>query len=339
MTANKPLLSVRDLQVHFKTDDGIVPAVDGVSFDINEGETLAVVGESGSGKSVTSLGIMDLLPKGKGYVAGGEIFFEGQDLVKMTPQQRRALRGNRISMIFQEPMTSLNPVFTVGYQIAEAVALHQKLDKKAAWNRAIEMLDLVSIPEPAQRAKEYPHQLSGGMRQRVMIAIALSCNPRLLIADEPTTALDVTIQAQILDLMRNLQKEIGTSILFITHDLAVVAEMADRVVVMYTGRAVEESGVFDIYERPSMPYTQGLLNSIPSWVGHKQGKRDRLVAIPGNVPSPHNLPPGCSFEPRCRYAKDICTQKVPPLESIGDDHRVRCVRWKEINDHAKAGGV
>ncbi|MBE0489291.1 MAG: ABC transporter ATP-binding protein [Halomonas sp.] len=337
MTANKPLLSVKDLKVHFKTDDGIVPAVDGVSFDINEGETLAVVGESGSGKSVTSLAIMDLLPKGKGYVAGGEMLFEGDDLVKMEKQKRQTLRGNRISMIFQEPMTSLNPVFTCGYQIAEAVALHQKLDKKAAWKKAIEMLDLVSIPEPAQRAKEYPHQLSGGMRQRVMIAIALSCNPRLLIADEPTTALDVTIQAQILDLMRNLQKEIGTSILFITHDLAVVAEMADRVVVMYTGRAVEESGVFEIYERPTMPYTQGLLNSIPSWAGDKKGKKERLVAIPGNVPSPLNLPPGCSFEPRCRYAKDICTKKVPPLETIGGDHRVRCVRWQEIENEAKAG--
>ncbi|EWG98267.1 ABC transporter ATP-binding protein [Halomonas sp. BC04] len=337
MTGNNPLLSVKDLQVHFKTDDGIVPAVDGVSFDINEGETLAVVGESGSGKSVTSLAIMDLLPKGKGYVAGGELLFEGDDLVKMEKQKRHALRGNRISMIFQEPMTSLNPVFTCGYQIAEAVALHQKLDKKAAWKKAVEMLDLVSIPEPAQRAKEYPHQLSGGMRQRVMIAIALSCNPRLLIADEPTTALDVTIQAQILDLMRNLQKEIGTSILFITHDLAVVAEMADRVVVMYTGRAVEESGVFDIYERPTMPYTKGLLNSIPSWSGNKQGKKDRLVAIPGNVPSPMNLPPGCSFEPRCQYAKDICTKQVPPLESIGGDHRVRCVRWKEIESDINAG--
>ncbi|MFN2330958.1 MAG: ABC transporter ATP-binding protein [Halomonas sp.] len=337
MTGKKPLLSVKDLQVHFKTDDGIVPAVDGVSFDINEGETLAVVGESGSGKSVTSLAIMDLLPKGKGYVAGGEILFEDEDLVKMEKHKRQALRGNRISMIFQEPMTSLNPVFTCGYQIAEAVALHQKLDKKAAWKKAVEMLDLVSIPEPDQRAKEYPHQLSGGMRQRVMIAIALSCNPRLLIADEPTTALDVTIQAQILDLMRNLQKEIGTSILFITHDLAVVAEMADRVVVMYTGRAVEESGVFDIYERPTMPYTKGLLNSIPSWSGKKADKKDRLVAIPGNVPSPLNLPPGCSFEPRCRYAKGICTKKVPPLESIGGDHRVRCVRWQEIENDAKAG--
>lgn len=337
MKAKKPLLSVKDLQVHFKTDDGIVPAVDGVSFDINEGETLAVVGESGSGKSVTSLAIMDLLPKGKGYVAGGELLFEGDDLVKMEKHKRQALRGNRISMIFQEPMTSLNPVFTCGYQIAEAVTLHQKLDKKAAWKKAVEMLDLVSIPEPDQRAKEYPHQLSGGMRQRVMIAIALSCNPRLLIADEPTTALDVTIQAQILDLMRNLQKEIGTSILFITHDMAVVAEMADRVVVMYTGRAVEESSVFDIYERPSMPYTKGLLNSIPSWSGNKADKKDRLVAIPGNVPSPLNLPPGCSFEPRCRYAKDICTKKVPPLETIGGDHRVRCVRWQEIENDAKAG--
>jgi len=323
------ILEVNDLKTYFGTDEGTVKAVDGVSFHINRGETLAVVGESGSGKSVTSLSIMRLIATPPGRIADGEMLFEGQDLVKMSEAQMRKIRGNDISMIFQEPMTSLNPVYTVGDQIAEAIQLHQKKSRKQAMKLAAEMLDLVGIPEPGKRVHNYPHQMSGGMRQRVMIAMALSCGPKLLIADEPTTALDVTIQAQILDLMRQLQREIGMSILFITHDLGVVAEIADRVVVMYAGRAVEEGDVREIFANPQMPYTLGLMNSIPR-VDKAALHQDRLEAIPGNVPNPLYLPQGCSFHPRCRFMQEKCKEAIPPLEDTGGGHMVRCVRWNEL---------
>ena len=326
------LLEVNDLKTYFDTDEGTVKAVDGVSFHIDKGETLGVVGESGSGKSVTSLSAMRLIPQPPGRFAGGEIKFEGQDLLKKSEREMRKIRGNEISMIFQEPMTSLNPVYTVGDQIAEAIVLHQGKTRKQAMKMATEMLDLVGIPEPAKRVRNYPHQMSGGMRQRVMIAMALSCGPKLLIADEPTTALDVTIQAQILDLMRQLQRELGMSILFITHDLGVVAEIADRVVVMYAGRAVEEANVNDIYGSPKMPYTRGLLNSIPR-VDQAATHQERLEAIPGNVPNPLHLPDGCAFHPRCKYATDDCKQAIPSLVDTGGGHMVRCIRWDEIDLH------
>jgi oligopeptide/dipeptide ABC transporter ATP-binding protein len=330
MANEQRLVEVKDLKTYFDTDEGTVKAVDGVSFHIDKGETLAVVGESGSGKSVTSLSIMRLIATPPGRIAGGEILFNGQDLVKKSEREMRSIRGNEISMIFQEPMTSLNPVYTVGDQIAEAIALHQRETPKAAMRKATDMLDLVGIPEPAKRVKNYPHQMSGGMRQRVMIAMALSCNPKLLIADEPTTALDVTIQAQILDLMRTLQREIGMSILFITHDLGVVAEMADRVVVMYAGRAVEEAGVVDIFKNPRQPYTLGLMNSIPR-VDKAAEHQERLIAIPGNVPNPLYLPEGCAFHPRCRFMDESCKASIPDLVDAGGGHMVRCFKHQELN--------
>ena len=330
MPSSERLLDVVDLQTYFDTDEGTVKAVDGVSFHIDKGETLGVVGESGSGKSVTSLSTMRLIPQPPGRFAGGRIEFEGRDLLTLSEAEMRKIRGNEISMIFQEPMTSLNPVYTVGDQISEAIQLHQGKTRRQGMKMATEMLDLVGIPEPGKRVKNYPHQMSGGMRQRVMIAMALSCSPKLLIADEPTTALDVTIQAQILDLMRSLQEEIGMSILFITHDLGVVAEVAERVVVMYAGRAVEEASVGDIYANPRMPYTRGLLNSIPR-VDKVAEHQERLEAIPGNVPNPLSLPEGCAFHPRCKYATDVCTAGIPPLEDIGEGHMVRCVRQSEID--------
>ena len=329
MADKERILEVNDLKTYFGTDEGTVKAVDGVTFHIDRGETLAVVGESGSGKSVTSLSIMRLIASPPGRIAGGEMFFEGQDLVTKSESQMRKIRGNDISMIFQEPMTSLNPVYTVGDQIAEAIQLHQHKSRKQAMKLATEMLDLVGIPEPGKRVHNYPHQMSGGMRQRVMIAMALSCGPKLLIADEPTTALDVTIQAQILDLMRQLQREIGMSILFITHDLGVVAEIADRVVVMYAGRAVEEGSVQDIFAKPQMPYTLGLMNSIPR-VDKAAEHQERLEAIPGNVPNPLYLPQGCAFHPRCGFAKEECKEAIPPLEDTGGGHMVRCIRWDQL---------
>lgn len=337
----KRLLEVKDLKVHFFTDDGVVKAVDGVSFHIDKGETLAVVGESGSGKSVTSLAAMRLIPMPPGKIVHGEILFRGKDkvvkdLTKLSEAEMRKIRGNDIAMIFQEPMTSLNPVYTVGDQIAEAIVLHQGKSKKEALEMAADMLDLVGIPEPKKRLSNYPHQMSGGMRQRVMIAMALSCNPSLLIADEPTTALDVTIQAQILELMKKLQDEIGMSILFITHNLGVVAEMADRVVVMYGGRAVEEADVVTTFKKPLMPYTMGLLNSIPR-LDRAAEHKERLEAIPGNVPNPLYMPAGCAFHPRCKYFQaGRCDQEIPPLEDAGDGHMVRCVRWAEIQQEVLA---
>jgi peptide/nickel transport system ATP-binding protein/oligopeptide transport system ATP-binding protein len=314
------LLSVRNLKTHYFTPDGVVKAVDGVDFDINRGKILGIVGESGCGKSQSVLSIMGLIPKPPGKIVDGQILFEGKDLVRATEAEMRAIRGNDISMIFQEPMTSLNPVFTIGNQIMEAIMLHQKLNKHDAKAKAIEMLELVGIPAPDKRVDEYPHQLSGGMRQRVMIAMALSCNPKLLIADEPTTALDVTIQAQILDLMKKLQNDIGMAIALITHDLGVIAEVVERVVVMYAGKIVEEAPVGELFARPLHPYTLGLLGSIPAI----DKKTERLKVIPGIVPNPMNLPPGCRFNPRCEYVMDICREQEPEIRKIGPDHSVRC---------------
>lgn len=314
------LLSVRNLKTHYFTPDGIVKAVDGVDFDIDRGKILGIVGESGCGKSQSVLSVMGLIPKPPGKIVDGQILFEGRDLVKASEAEMRAIRGNDISMIFQEPMTSLNPVFTIGNQIMESIILHQKLHKTAARAKAIEMLELVGIPAPDKRIDEYPHQLSGGMRQRVMIAMALSCNPKLLIADEPTTALDVTIQAQILDLMKKLQNDIGMAIALITHDLGVIAEVVERVVVMYAGKIVEEAPVRELFAKPLHPYTEGLLGSIPAI----DKKTDRLKVIPGIVPNPMNLPPGCRFYPRCEYVRDICREQEPEIKKVGPNHSVRC---------------
>ena len=322
-TTNDVLLEVKGLKTHFFTDDGVSPAVDGVDYKVRKGETLGVVGESGCGKSVTALSIMGLIPNPPGKIVGGDILFDGQSLLQLSEEQMRKIRGNKISMIFQEPMTSLNPVYTIGNQISEALKLHQGMNTKEALDRSTEMLKLVGIPSPARRVHEYPHQLSGGMRQRAMIAMALSCNPRLLIADEPTTALDVTIQAQILDLMVSLKEELNTAIMLITHDLGVVAESAARVVVMYAGRVVEESDVYRIFENPLHPYTEGLLRSIPR-LDLSAKKQQRLKEIAGVVPILSQLPEGCSFWPRCEKKKDICTREKPELKANSADHLVRC---------------
>jgi len=320
------VLEVDGLQTHFFTTVGTVRAVDGVSYSLKPGETLGVVGESGCGKSVSALSILRLVANPPGRIVGGQIRFQGRNLLELAEPDMERVRGNEISMIFQEPMTSLNPLYTVGGQIAEAVALHQGLSRKEAWGRSIEMLRRVYIPEPEKRAHAYPHQLSGGMRQRVMIAMALSCNPKVLIADEPTTALDVTIQAQILDLMRELQETTGTAIVLITHDMGVVAENADRVVVMYAGRKVEEAPAAALFDAPGHPYTEGLLGSIPHLdeVARSGARRARLNEIKGMVPSLFNLPQGCSFAPRCGRATDKCRQDVPPLEEHRPSHFIAC---------------
>jgi peptide/nickel transport system ATP-binding protein/oligopeptide transport system ATP-binding protein len=325
-----PILEVRDLQTTFSLTKSLsVRAVDGVSFDVNKGETLAIVGESGSGKSVTSLSIMGLLPKDTGRVSGGSIKLNGREITTLDDRAMRDIRGKQIGMIFQEPMTSLNPVHTVGQQISEMVVRHENLTKAKARIRAIEMLHLVGIPEPKIGVDNYPHQLSGGMRQRAMIAMALACEPSILIADEPTTALDVTVQAQILELMQNLQDKLGMAIIFITHDLGVVAEVADRVVVMYASQVVETARVNEIFEHPRMPYTAGLINSIPR-LGSSANKK-RLEAIPGNVPSLTKLPGGCRFHPRCGFSTDICRSSVPTLQAAGPNHMIRCTRWSDLN--------
>ena len=326
-----PLLAIEDLQTHFFTRDGVVRAVDGVSYAVEAGETLAVVGESGCGKSVTALSILRLVPSPPGRIVGGAIRFEGVDLLQIGEGEMRRIRGNEISMIFQEPMTSLNPVLTVSRQITETLILHQGLRARAAAARAIEMLRLVRIPEPERRARQYPHELSGGMRQRVMIAMALACHPKLLIADEPTTALDVTIQAQILDLMRELKSEIGAAIILITHDLGVVAEMAQRVVVMYAGRKVEEAPVGDLFRRPQHPYTLGLLASVPR-LGATLGRAEppRLAEIPGTVPSLRDPIVGCAFAPRCAYATERCSREAPPLEAKTAAHLAACFESERL---------
>ena len=324
-----PLLEVRDLRVRFKTEGGMITPVDDVSFTLHRGETLALVGESGSGKSVTSLAILGLLPKVRHREVSGSILFEGRPLLQASESTMLQVRGREIGIIFQEPMTSLNPVLRVGDQIAERLEVHEKLTSRAAWDRTIEILAMVRIPDPARRATTYPHQMSGGMRQRVMIAMALACRPKLLIADEPTTALDVTIQAQIVDLLRTLQREMGMAILFITHDLGVVAEIADRVVVMYAGRAVESAPVHELFARPRMPYTRGLLRSIPR-LDRASTHRQRLEAIPGSVPNPLHLPDGCTFHPRCDFAADPCRSRRPEVELAGHAHLIRCCRWQEL---------
>ena len=314
-----PLLSVRDLRTVFYMEDGAAPAVDGVSFDLREGETLGLVGESGCGKSVTSLSIMRLVPP-PGRTEGGRVLFEGRDLLALDEGAMRRVRGNRVAMIFQEPMTSLNPAFTCGDQIDEAIRLHLGLDARAARERTVDLLRRAGIPAPEQRADEYPHRLSGGMRQRVMIAMALSCNPSLLIADEPTTALDVTIQAQILDLLKRLQASAGMAVLLITHDLGVIAEVADRVAVMYAGRIVEQADAASLFRTPRHPYTRGLLASRPRLAE----RRDRLEAIPGAVPDPARFPPGCRFHPRCPLADDRCRGEAPSLMEAAPGHAVAC---------------
>jgi peptide/nickel transport system ATP-binding protein len=320
----EPLLEVDGLKTYFYTRDGVVRAVDGVSFTVDPGETLAVVGESGCGKSVTSLSILRLIASPPGKIVSGRLMFQGRDLLGLTEDEMRKVRGNEISMIFQEPMTSLNPVLTIGRQIAEALVLHRGMTKAQALARAVEMLTLVNIPEAARRIEQYPHQLSGGMRQRVMIAMALACNPRLLIADEPTTALDVTIQAQILDLMRGLKEKTGAAIMLITHDLGVVAEMAQRVVVMYAGRKIEEALVDDLFDHPRHPYTQGLLKSIPRLEEAGAAGRPRLAEIPGMVPSLKEEIAGCVFAPRCAYVTERCLRDYPPLEKKTPGHWVAC---------------
>jgi oligopeptide/dipeptide ABC transporter ATP-binding protein len=328
------LLQVRDLRVEFATESGIVPAVDGVSFSVAPGETLVIVGESGSGKSVTSLAIMGLIPRPPGRIAGGSILFrtrDGQlrDLARCDDEQMQRLRGAEIAMIFQEPMSALNPVYTIGEQISEALLLHERLGRRAARGRAIDMLALLGIPEPARRYDAYPHQLSGGMRQRAMIAMALCCRPSLLIADEPTTALDVTVQAQILDLIRRLQQDLGMAVIFITHNLGVAAEIADRILVMYAGQAVETGPTRVIFRETRMPYTMGLLASVPR-LGLDRDAAP-LQAIQGNVPNLAELPPGCAFAPRCAHARPLpCLERRPALEPCGPGHDVRCARWREI---------
>lgn len=317
---SQPILELKDLKIYFFSENGEVPAVDGVSFYINKGEILGVVGESGCGKSVTSLGVMGLIPSPPGKIVGGEILFNGKDLVVASEKQKRAIRGNEISMIFQEPMTSLNPVYTIGNQICEAIQIHKRVSRKKAREIAVNVIKEVGIPRADEILDEYPHQLSGGMRQRIMIAMAMVCKPKLLIADEPTTALDVTIQAQILDLMRKLNRESDTAIMMITHDLGVVAEACHRIVVMYAGKIVEAGDVRTIIKNPKHPYTRGLIRSLPKL----EGKEERLYSIPGNVPKPGSIKAGCSFAPRCDQVTDICYANSPLLIEVEDGHDCRC---------------
>jgi oligopeptide transport system ATP-binding protein len=315
------LLEVENLKTHFFTRDGVVKAVDGVSFTLDAGKTLAVVGESGSGKSVTALSIMRLIPDPPGKIISGDVLFKGESIVDMSESRVREIRGDRIAMIFQDPMTSLNPVYRVGSQIGESLRLHKGFSKKQAFNRAVELLDLVGIPHPRDRARDYPHQFSGGMRQRAMIAMALSCDPDILIADEPTTALDVTIQAQILELMLELQKRTSTAIIMITHDLGVVADMSDKVMVMYAGRQVEYGSAHEVFYNPLHPYTWGLLDSLPR---HDIDEKGHLQPIVGQPPSLVNVPTGCAFHPRCPFAQDICRTQVPELRDIETGHLSAC---------------
>ncbi len=320
----QPLLEVKGLTVHFFTEEGVVRAVENVSFEINPGEILGLVGESGCGKSVTGLSLLRLIPAPPGRVRSGDILLDGQSLLRLDEKEMEKVRGNDIAMIFQEPMTSLNPVFTIGDQIMEAIILHQGLHKIEARRKAVEMLDRVRIPSPEKRIDSYPHQLSGGMRQRAMIAMALSCQPKLLIADEPTTALDVTIQAEVLHLIKEIQREMGMSVILITHDLGVISEIADRVAVMYAGRIFEYGPIEAIFNRMRNPYTYGLMRSIPQLTE----KRDRLYAIPGQVPDPMHLPVGCKFHPRCHMMIEDC-KKGEPMFQVNGDQFSRCIRWKE----------
>lgn len=329
MSKSSPMLDIKDLSVEFQTVEGTVHAINNLSYSLDEGETLGIVGESGSGKSVSSLGIMKLIPNPPGKIVNGEILYNGKDLAKISEKDMEKIRGNEISMIFQEPMTSLNPIITCGKQIAESLILHRGMKKKEAMQTAVEMMKEVGIANPEKRVHEYPHQMSGGMRQRVMIAMALACNPKILICDEPTTALDVTIQAQILDLIRKLNKEMGTAIIMITHDLGVVSELCKKVIVMYTGRIVEEAPSEDIFKKPLHPYTIGLISAIPKITK----ERDPLTTIEGVVPNPTEIIEGCSFWPRCNYATEQCKKEEPPMVQVEEKRKVRC--WKFADGYQK----
>ncbi len=320
------LLEIKNLKTYFYKNQEVIPAVDDISFCVKKGETVAIVGESGSGKSITALSILGCIPSPPGKIEGGEIIFEGNNLFEKSKKEMRNIRGNEISMIFQEPMTSLNPVYTIGRQLSEVFELHQGMKRKEGLEKAVELLRIVGISSPEERAKQYPHQMSGGMRQRVIIAMALACRPKLIIADEPTTALDVTVQAQILDLIKNMKDEIGTSMLLITHDLGVVAEMAEKVIVMYAGKVVESAGVKDIFKDPKHPYTSGLLSSMPSL----NNENKRLNTIEGTVPKPTEFPKGCRFSPRCEFAKEICKNSEPPLLNM-EDRSLSC--WMETQEY------
>ncbi len=329
MSNNEPILKIKDLKVYFDLDEGLVKAVDGVDLEMEKGTTLAIVGESGCGKSVTCMSILRLIPSPPGRIAGGEIYYKGKNLVEVTDREMEAIRGNDISMIFQEPMTSLNPVFSVGDQIKEAIMLHQKKGNDEARELSIDILEKVGIPSPHIRIDDYPHQMSGGMKQRVMIAMALSCNPEILIADEPTTALDVTIQAQILDLMKSLQDEFGMSIMMITHDMGIVASIASHVAIMYASRIIEYGSVDNIFSNPRHPYTLGLFTSLPV----AGARKDNLYVIPGNVPNPLAFPEGCTFWPRCIFADDKCRTEEPALEEIAPGHTAACHYKGKIDKH------
>jgi oligopeptide transport system ATP-binding protein len=328
----EPLLAVKDLKTNFYTEEGVVQAVNGVSYDIMPGEILGLVGESGCGKTVSALSILRLIPDPPGKIVGGEIMFEGEDIIKMDEDEVRHIRGNKIGMIFQEPMTSLNPVLTIGRQLTETLELHLKMDKQAATRRAVELLEMVGIPEAKQRINDYPHQFSGGMRQRVMIAMALSCNPKLLLADEPTTALDVTIQAQILELLTRLTRELGTAVIVITHNLGVVARYADRVNVMYAGKVIETATAPELYANPRHPYTLGLLKSVPRL---DEIRKEKLDPIEGMPPDLVHLGPGCPFRPRCRFAVDRCKEENPPLIAVAEAHSAACWEWERVAKAAK----
>jgi len=328
-----PLLQVRDLKTHFFTDDGVVKAVDGISYDVQPGEIVGLVGESGCGKTVSALSILRLIPDPPGKIVGGEIIFEGDDLLKANEKEIRHIRGNRIAMIFQEPMTSLNPVLTIGRQITESLELHLKMDRRSANKRAIELMEMVGIPEAKARIADYPHQFSGGMRQRAMIAMALSCNPKLLLADEPTTALDVTIQAQILELLTRLTRELGTAVVIITHNLGVVARYADRVSVMYAGKIVESAVARELYGNPHHPYTLGLLKSVPRL---DQARKERLEPIEGFPPDLIHMPQGCAFRPRCKFAVQKCEDEEPPLLQVAGEHYSACWEWPRVGQAARS---
>jgi oligopeptide transport system ATP-binding protein len=332
----EPLLQVRDLKTYFFTDDGVVKAVDGVSYDVQPGETLGLVGESGCGKSVSALSLLRLIPNPPGRIVSGQALFEGEDLLQMDEDELRHVRGNKIAMVFQEPMTSLNPVLTIGRQLTEALELHLKLDKKSAKQRAIQLLEMVGIPEAEARIDDYPHQFSGGMRQRVMIAMALSCNPKLVLADEPTTALDVTIQAQVLEILARLSRELGTSVIIITHNLGVVARYADRVNVMYAGKIVEMATAKDLYAKPRHPYTVGLLKSVPRL---DETRKSKLEVIEGSPPDLINMGAGCPFYARCTFRVERCADEMPPLMQVEEKHHVACWEWKTVAASLSGAGV
>ena len=331
-----PLLQVRDLKTYFFTDDGVVKAVDGISYDVEQGETLGLVGESGCGKSVSALSVLRLISSPPGKIVGGEVIFQGEDLLKVDEDEIRHVRGNQIAMIFQEPMTSLNPVLTIGRQLTEALELHLQMASASAQERAVQLLEMVGIPEAHTRVNDYPHQFSGGMRQRVMIAMALSCNPKLLLADEPTTALDVTIQAQVLEILARLSRELGTAVVIITHNLGVVARYADRVNVMYAGKIVETASAKELYANPRHPYTVGLLKSVPRL---DQARKQKLEVIDGVPPDLINMPRGCPFFPRCTFRIDRCAEEMPPLMPVGDKHTAACWEWQKVAASPKLAGV